>query len=82
MPDVQAFSDRRQIAIDKVGVKDITYPITLLTPDGGEFHTVARVNMYVDLPHHQKGTHMSRFLEVLNAHREGIRPDNVKDICR
>ncbi len=82
MPDVQSLADRRRIAIDKVGVKDITYPITLLTPDGGEFHTVARVNMYVDLPHHQKGTHMSRFLEVLNEHREGIRPDNVKDICR
>ncbi|MCK4871849.1 MAG: GTP cyclohydrolase I FolE2 [Phycisphaerales bacterium] len=82
MPDVQAAVDRRRIAIDKAGVTDITYPITLRTPAGGEFHTVARVNMYVDLPHDQKGTHMSRFLEVLNEHREGVRPDNVKDICR
>ena len=82
LADVQSNSDDRNIAIDKVGVKDITYPITLLKADGGEFHTVAKVNMYVDLPHHQKGTHMSRFLEVLNEHREGIRPDNVKTICR
>lgn len=66
MPDVQASADRRQIAIDRVGVKDVTYPLRLRTPDGGEQTTVATINMYVALPHHQKGTHMSRFLEVLN----------------
>ncbi len=66
MPDVQSTRDSRNVAIDRVGVKDITYPITLKTPEGGDQHTVAKINMYVSLPHHQKGTHMSRFLEVLN----------------
>lgn len=71
MPDVQASIDRRRIAIDRVGVKDVVYPIRLRTPPaggspGGEQTTVATINMYVSLPHHQKGTHMSRFLEVLN----------------
>jgi GTP cyclohydrolase IB len=66
MPDVQASSDQRRVAIDRVGVKEVTYPIRLATPDGGEQSTVAKVSMYVSLPHHQKGTHMSRFLEVLN----------------
>ncbi len=71
MPDVQASRDARRVAIDRVGVKDVTYPIRLRTPDGGEQSTVAVVNMYVSLPHHQKGTHMSRFLEVLNEYAEG-----------
>ena len=66
MPDVQAWSDSRKIAIDRVGVKDITYPIRLATRDGDEISTVAKINMYVALPETQKGTHMSRFLEVLN----------------
>jgi len=79
--DVQASADSRQIAIDKVGVKDVTYPIRLRTPDGGVQHTVASVNMYVSLPHHQKGTHMSRFLEVLNEHAQEIDPTDIMAIC-
>lgn len=74
MPDVQATSDSRRVAIDKVGVKDITYPIRLRVPDthgGGTQTTVANISMYVSLPHYQKGTHMSRFLEVLNEHTGG-----------
>lgn len=83
MPDVQASRDERQIAIDKVGVKDVTYPLTLQTPDGGVQHTVATINMYVSLPHHQKGTHMSRFLEVLNEKSEGgLTPGGIMDIAR
>ena len=82
MPDVQGSVDRRNIAINKVGVKDIRYPISLYCPvTGGVQHTVARVNMYVGLPHYQKGTHMSRFLEVLNQHHECIRSDQVMNIC-
>ncbi len=75
MPDVQGFRDDRQIAIDKVGVKGVTYPITLRTPEGGTQTTVASINMYVSLPHHQKGTHMSRFLEVLNQYAHPLTPD-------
>jgi len=78
MPDVQASADVRNVAIDRVGVKEITYPIRLRTPDGGEQTTVAKVNMYVALPHYQKGTHMSRFLEVLNDHTsEPLTPDRI-----
>jgi GTP cyclohydrolase I len=76
MPDVQASRDPRKVAIDRVGVKDVTYPIRLKVPDSAgwgsaEQTTVATINMYVALPHHQKGTHMSRFLEVLNEFAGG-----------
>lgn len=82
MPDVQAGPDTRQIPIDKVGVKDITYPITLKCPaTGGVQHTVAKVNMYVSLPHHQKGTHMSRFLEVLNRHHLELRSNQIMTVA-
>ena len=83
MPDVQASDDRRHIAIDRVGVKDVTYPIRLRTPEGGEQTTVAKVNMYVSLPHYQKGTHMSRFLEVLNTYAESaLTPDCFPKVAR
>lgn len=83
MPDVQGSADRRNVPIDKVGVKDIRYPISLHCPTtGGRKHTVANVNMYVALPHHQKGTHMSRFLEVLNKHHEAISSKDIMSVCR
>ncbi len=83
MPDVQGSADSRHVAIDKVGVKDIRYPISLHSPKtGGVQHTVAMVNMYVGLPHYQKGTHMSRFLEVLNEHHDALRSDQVMDVVR
>ncbi|MCX5660362.1 MAG: GTP cyclohydrolase FolE2, partial [Planctomycetota bacterium] len=60
----------------------IRYPISLHCPaTGGMMHTVAHVNMYVALPHYQKGTHMSRFLEVLNKHHDSIRADQVMEVC-
>ncbi len=80
MPDVQAASDRRNIAIDKVGVKNVRYPITLRQPDGGWQHTIAMINLYVSLPHHKKGTHMSRFLEILNRHHRSITPAQIVPI--
>ena len=83
IPDVQATGDTRNVPIDKVGVKDIRYPIVLHCPvTGGKQHTVARVSMYVGLPHYQKGTHMSRFLEVLNAHHEQIHAEQIMEVCR
>ncbi len=82
MPDVQSSSDARQVPINKVGVKDIQYPITLFCPaTGGVQHTIAIINMYVALPHYQKGTHMSRFLEVLNKYHEAVRSDQIMTIC-
>ena len=77
IPDVQSERDSRKIAIDKVGVRGIRFPLTLATREGGEQSTVSMVNMYVSLPHHQKGTHMSRFLEVLNEVAHPLTPQNT-----
>src|SRR5438045_3500654 len=77
MPDVQGSADVRNVAIDKVGVKGVRYPITLRQACGGEQQTVATINLYVSLPKHKKGTHMSRFLEVLNHHHRSITPAQI-----
>ena len=77
MPDVQGASDLRNVAIDRVGVKGVRYPITLRQACGGEQQTVAMINLYVSLPKHKKGTHMSRFLEVLNQHYRSITPAQI-----
>ncbi len=66
MQDVQNQLDYRNINIDKVGVKDIRYPVTVMDKNNGTQNTVASINMYVNLPHAFKGTHMSRFIEILN----------------
>lgn len=75
--DVQNRRDYRNIHINKVGVKSIKYPITVLDKKNETQHTIATINMYVDLPYHFKGTHMSRFIEILNRYRQGI---NVKNL--
>jgi len=72
MNDIQNQRDHRKIEINKVGVKNIRYPITVLDKAKGFQHTVASVNMYVDLPHRFKGTHMSRFVEILNKYKGDI----------
>ena len=69
MDDVQSRSDDRGIAIDRAGVTGLRYPITVLDKQDGRQETIAQISMSVSLPHHFKGTHMSRFIEVLNAHR-------------
>jgi GTP cyclohydrolase I len=66
MKDIQSLHDSRRINIRKVGVKTITYPIIVLDKECKTQQTVAKVNMYVNLPHRFKGTHMSRFVEILN----------------
>lgn len=80
MPDLQQSPDERRIPIDKVGVKDIRYPIVVQDKYRERQYTVARVNMYVDLPAHFKGTHMSRFIEVLNLYHGEISTDNIETI--
>lgn len=72
MIDVQAMKDERRIPIQKVGVKGVRYPIILLDKSEGLQHTTATVNLYADLPHDFKGTHMSRFIEVFEAHRRDL----------
>ncbi len=66
MKDIQSLSDNRRVNIRKVGVKTISYPVTVLDREKRVQRTVATVNMYVNLPHSFKGTHMSRFVEILN----------------
>jgi GTP cyclohydrolase IB len=80
--DVQQSRDTRRVPISKVGVKDISYPIVVMDKNRSVQHTVARVNMYVDLPHHFKGTHMSRFIEILNSYREQIALDKMETILQ
>lgn len=69
MKDVQNEKDHRGIAINQVGVSDLRYPVVVLDRDHQEQQTIARLTLSVDLPHNYKGTHMSRFIEVLNNHR-------------
>lgn len=80
IPDIQSSRDTRQIAIDKVGIKDIRHPVIVGDRNGGEQHTIARFNMYVNLPHNFKGTHMSRFVEILNQHEYEITVKSFKDM--
>jgi GTP cyclohydrolase I len=76
--DVQGRADLRQIAIDKVGIKDIYHPVRVKDRSGGEQHTVASFNMSVYLPHNFKGTHMSRFVEILHHHERELSVDSFR----
>jgi GTP cyclohydrolase IB len=78
IPDIQATPDTRHIPIDQVGIKDIRHPVVVRDRSGGEQHTVATFNMYVSLPHNFKGTHMSRFVEILNQHEYEISVESFK----
>jgi GTP cyclohydrolase I len=78
IPDVQSSEDRRKLAIDQVGIKAIRHPIHVAERSGEVQHTIATFNMYVGLPHQFKGTHMSRFVEILNAHEREISVDTFK----
>jgi GTP cyclohydrolase I len=68
--DVQGRADTRRLPINRVGIKDISHPVRVKDRSSGEQHTIATFNMYVSLPHDFKGTHMSRFVEILHAERE------------
>ncbi len=78
--DVQSQKDTRNISIDKVGVKGVRYPISLLDRAKKRQHTIATINMYVLLPSDFKGTHMSRFIEILNENRDCIDINNIDNI--
>jgi GTP cyclohydrolase I len=80
MADVQGSSDTRQLAINKVGIKDIRHPVRIRDRTGGDQHTIANFNMYVNLPHNFKGTHMSRFVEILNQHEREISVQSFKEM--
>jgi GTP cyclohydrolase I len=82
IPDVQSSKDKRHLPIDKVGIKSIRHPVKVLDKGGGVQHTIATFNMYVGLPHNFKGTHMSRFVEILNAHEREISVENFEAMLR
>jgi GTP cyclohydrolase I len=72
MKDIQSQIDHRRINIKKVGVKTVSYPVTVRDKSKSRQETIATVNMYVNLPHRFKGTHMSRFVEILNQYHGAI----------
>jgi len=76
--DVQATRDTRRIPIDKVGIKGIRHPVRVRDRSGGEQHTIATFDMFVTLPHDFKGTHMSRFVEILNDHEYEITVESFR----
>jgi len=80
IPDVQGRADERHIAINKVGIKDIRHPVIVKDRSDGVQHTIATFNMFVFLPHHFKGTHMSRFVKILNDHEKEISVNSFKDM--
>ncbi len=82
MADVQSSEDRRHLAINKVGIKSIRHPVRVADRDGGVQHTVAVFNMYVGLPHNFKGTHMSRFVEILNGREHEISVESFEPMLR
>ena len=80
MKDVQNQRDTRNIPIDKVGIKNLRYPVTVLDRREGRQATVASINMYVDLPHEYKGTHMSRFVEILHLINKEVSLERVSEV--
>ena len=78
--DKQSERDDRELRIDKVGVRGLRFPIQVRDKAHAVQDTVATISMFVDLPKEFKGTHMSRFLEVLNAHGNVIHVENIPDI--
>lgn len=78
--DVQGRADSRRIAIDRVGIKGILHPVRVRDLSQGEQHTIARFDMYVNLPHGFKGTHMSRFVEILNGYEREIGVESFGDM--
>src|SRR6202521_4550084 len=80
--DTQNLPDHREVAIDRVGVAILRFSIQVRDKAHSVKNTVATVSLTVDLPHHFKGTHMSRFIEVLNEHGSLIHVDNIKVILQ
>jgi GTP cyclohydrolase I len=78
--DKQSERDDRQLRIDKVGVRGMQFPIQIRDKAHTLQNTVATIGMFVDLPKEFKGTHMSRFIEVLNAHGNVVHVENITDI--
>lgn len=82
MKDIQSLKDGRQLAINKVGIKSLKYPINVLDKENQKQATIGTFNMYVDLPKDYKGTHMSRFIQILNEFHDKITMGNLVEVLR
>jgi GTP cyclohydrolase I len=82
LKDTQNEPDFRNLPIDRVGVKALRFPMQIRDKAHATQHTVATAALTVDLPHHYKGTHMSRFVEVLNEFGREIHVDNIETILQ
>lgn len=80
LKDTQNEQDYRQLPIDRVGVRNLRYPVQIRDKNNALQSTIATIQLTVDLPHHFKGTHMSRFIEVLHSHGTVLHVDNIQDI--
>ena len=80
MEDIQSLSDDRLLPIDLVGVSGLRYPITVRDKARRRQKTVAQMSLSVSLPHHFKGTHMSRFIEVVHEHRDQVDMETLPSI--
>ena len=80
MHDKQSERDHRKLRIDKVGVRGLRFPIQIRDKARETQNTIATIGLYVDLPHEFRGTHMSRFIEALNAHGSVVHVANITDI--
>ena len=79
LPDVQSGVDRRDLAIQRVGVRSLTHPVLVASVRGPQ-PSVASIDMYVGLPAEQKGTHMSRFVDVLQSHAEPLSMTSMRSL--
>src|SRR5215217_6395846 len=82
LTDTQAQRDERNIPIDRVGIRGLRYPMQIRDKAREVQHTIATTSLTVDLPHHFKGTHMSRFVEVLSEFGPELHVDNLPELLR
>ncbi|MBF0543786.1 MAG: GTP cyclohydrolase I FolE2 [Candidatus Riflebacteria bacterium] len=82
MEDIQCQKDERNISIDRVGVKGLSYPVSLLDRSSGTQNSIGQIEMYVDLPRDFRATHMSRFIEVMHDYRDEITFPHMKGLLK
>src|SRR4051794_26976618 len=82
LPDVQASTETRGVALDAVGITGLRYPITVILPDGTRQQTICDAELTVPLDSGVRGTHMSRFVEALHTRRNSMSPDGVVALAR
>ncbi|HEU4435878.1 MAG TPA: GTP cyclohydrolase FolE2 [candidate division Zixibacteria bacterium] len=80
MRDLQSEKDFRNVPLNRVGIKNLRYPVEVLDQKAGRQKTVANISMFVDLPGDLRGTHLSRFVELVHRHKDEIGVSNLASI--